>query len=311
MIFLLESPGGKHKTKVSIKNGEPFVLEVLTRIERVTEEPNGDYLEITEDFYQDFVLDKSMVEAWLKEIKKHPDFAGYFKGGNKMSTNNDWRIQCINQGKEVLATLDTNQRVKFLKYNAGSIDFVTLDEKIQVHFICPEQINDLPAGVTLGEILREDNITLYSKEGEVHYFVVYETKDVEYQDPGFIGRLEIEIGELNLRNQKLGNFLKTPDFEKLEEWARYFLKAQYETQKTLHEYLKIRYDGIHGETITLENLKMVKSPLVDDVEVALDKLLELKQQYDFTFLGSPKFHNQLEPLRVQIEIIKQKIIGSL
>lgn len=228
-----------------------------------------------------------------------------------MSTNNDWRIQCINQGKEVLATLDTNQRVKFLKYNAGSIDFVTLDEKIQVHFICPEQINDLPAGVTLGEILREDNITLYSKEGEVHYFVVYETKDVEYQDPGFIGRLEIEIGELNLRNQKLGNFLKTPDFEKLEEWARYFLKAQYETQKTLHEYLKIRYDGIHGETITLENLKMVKSPLVDDVEVALDKLLELKQQYDFTFLGSPKFHNQLEPLRVQIEIIKQKIIGSL
>lgn len=83
MIFLLESPGGKHKTKVSIKNGEPFVLEVLTRIERVTEEPNGDYLEITEDFYQDFVLDKSMVEAWLKEIKKHPDFAGYFKGETK------------------------------------------------------------------------------------------------------------------------------------------------------------------------------------------------------------------------------------
>lgn len=212
----------------------------------------------------------------------------------------------VKEGLEALKNIDPKIPLKFLHFQMGTITLKSPCGSILVHIQMPENQSKIVEGMVFGDLVREDNLFHYEKTQEYQYFSVIEYKDTQYLEPDFLGRLNLERQGLQANINLLSKFLDSGSFKGLSKEQKSLMTSQLAAQKKLVNILNLRYENLNGVEI-----KIPKYSTVDHLEASIDKLLELKQQYDFTFMGSSKFHDQLEPLRVQIELLKHQIMGDV
>lgn len=208
--------------------------------------------------------------------------------------------------------LNVEQRLRFMYYQNGVVLFETYDSKIVIHLSCMRADKKFYEGIKIKDVVLPDNIfEYYVEDNGVKHYLIMNSDENPIKELDFKDRLDIEILDLNDKITKLESFTETQIFEDLGDKMKFLMRAQLKTQKLLHEYLIQRKTFLETDTYSLNGLESVNAEIIGEREKDIIKLLELKQQYDFTFLGSSKFHDQLNPLLLQIELLKEKIVNGL
>lgn len=218
----------------------------------------------------------------------------------------------VPRGLEVLKTLDLKTPLKFKHFQMGTITLISPDASIEVHIQSSENTSKITEGMTLGDLVRADNLYYYGDESRgsaKHFFGVIESPSAKYSEVDFLGRLNLEKEELRHNRSLLEKFINSEAFETLNSAQKQLLKMQGQKQSDLLKILDLRFESL-SNAVNSTKIDLPITDKVSEIEKLIDKLLETKQRYDFVFMGSEKFHNELEPLRIQIELIKHKLLND-
>lgn len=213
--------------------------------------------------------------------------------------------------EQAFNNLNVDQRLRFKYYQNGAVIFETYDSKIVIHLSCMKADMKFHNGIKIKDVVSLNDIFEYYVDDGVEHYLVMCNVENPIKELDFKDRLDNEILDLNDKITKLESFTETPKFEDLDDKMKFLMGAQLKTQKLLYEYLIQRKALLETGTYSLNGLESVNAEVISEREKDIIKLLDLKQQYDFTFLGSSKFHDQLHPLSLQIELLKEKIVNGL